>query len=112
MRPRFPTSPSSAPWTKARKQRPFCGQARLWPKSYKADLALVHVLETPPATPALDFTPYLKDLIDAAHAHMRGLKGRLNLNVPHTVIDAGVTDGIHEEVVRRKADLLVVGRGA
>ena len=80
-------------------------------KAYKADLALVHVLETPPATPELDFTPYLKDLMDAAEAHMRDLKGRLNLDVPQTVIDAGVTGGIHQELVRRKADLLVVGRG-
>jgi nucleotide-binding universal stress UspA family protein len=80
-------------------------------KSYQAKLALVHVLETPPATPELDFTPYLKDLTDAADAHMRDLMGRLNLDVPHTVIDAGVTGGIHQEVVRRKADLVVVGRG-
>jgi nucleotide-binding universal stress UspA family protein len=80
-------------------------------KSYQAGLALVHVLEVPPATPELDFTPYRKDLIDAAHSHLRGLKDRLNLDVPDIVIDAGVTDGIHEEVVRRKADLVVVGRG-
>ena len=80
-------------------------------KSYQANLALVHVLEMPPATPELDFTPYRKDLIDAAHEHLRGLKDRLNLDVPDIVIDAGITDGIHEEVVRRKADLIVVGRG-
>jgi nucleotide-binding universal stress UspA family protein len=80
-------------------------------KSYHASLALVHVLETPPATPELDFTPYLQDLIDAANAHLENLKRRLNLDAPHTVIDAGVTGGIHHEVVRRKADLVVVGRG-
>ena len=65
----------------------------------------------PPATPEMDFSLYRQDLIDAAHAHMRGLKDRLNLDVPDIVIDAGISDGIHEEVVRRKADLLVVGRG-
>jgi nucleotide-binding universal stress UspA family protein len=80
-------------------------------KSYQANLALVHVLETPPAAPEIDFTPYRQDLIDAAHAHLRGLKGRLNLDVPDVVIDAGISDGIREEIVRRKADLLVVGRG-
>jgi nucleotide-binding universal stress UspA family protein len=80
-------------------------------KSYQAELTLVHVLEMPPATPEIDFTPYRQDLIDASHAHMRGLKERLNLDVPDVVIDAGVADGIHEELVRRKADLLVVGRG-
>lgn len=80
-------------------------------KSYQAALALVHVLEMPPATPELDFTPYRKDLMDAAHAHLQDLKSRLHLDVPDVVIDAGVTGGIHEEVVRRKADLVVVGRG-
>jgi nucleotide-binding universal stress UspA family protein len=80
-------------------------------KSYQANLALVHVIEMPPATPEIDFTPYRQDLIDAGHAHMRGLKGRLDLDVPDVVIDAGVANGIREEIVRRKADLLVVGRG-
>ena len=80
-------------------------------KSYQANLALVHVLEMPPATPEIDFSPYRQDLIDAGHAHMRGLKDKLNLDVPDVVIDAGVGDGIREEIVRRKADLLVVGRG-
>jgi nucleotide-binding universal stress UspA family protein len=80
-------------------------------KSYQANLALVHVLEMPPATPEIDFTPYRQDLIDAGHSHMRGLKDKLNLDVPDIVIDAGIADGIREEIVRRKADLLVVGRG-
>ena len=80
-------------------------------KSYQASLALVHVLEMPPATPEIDFTPYRQDLIDAGHTHMRSLKDRLNLDVPNVVIDAGVADGIREEIVRRKGDLLVVGRG-
>lgn len=80
-------------------------------KSYQAKLALVHVLETPPATLEIDFTPYRKDLIDAAHAHLRDLKARLNLDVPDLVIDAGISDGIREEVTRAKADLVVVGRG-
>src|SRR5579864_7332993 len=30
-------------------------------KSYRAKLALVHVLEMPPATPEIDFTPYRQD---------------------------------------------------
>lgn len=80
-------------------------------KSYDANLALVHVLEMPPATPEIDFTPYRKDLIDAAHAHLHRLTGGLNLDVPEIVLDGGIPNGIHEEVVRRKADLVVVGRG-
>jgi len=80
-------------------------------KSYKAALALVHVLEMPPATPEMDFNIYRKELIDAAHTRMRDLKTRLNLDAPDTVIDVGIPDSIHEEIVRRKAGLLVVGRG-
>jgi len=80
-------------------------------KSYQAALTLLHVLEMPPAAPEIDFSPYRKDLIDAAHAHMRGLKERLNLDAPDVVLDAGVADGIHGEILRRKGDLLVVGRG-
>jgi nucleotide-binding universal stress UspA family protein len=80
-------------------------------KSYQAKLTLMHVFEMPPATPEMDLSPYRQDLIDAANAHLQGLKSRLNLDAPHTVIDAGVADGIHQEVARRKADLVIVGRG-
>jgi nucleotide-binding universal stress UspA family protein len=80
-------------------------------KSYQAKLALVHVLEMPPAIPEMDFGLYRKELIDAAHLHMRRLKDRLNLDIPDVVSDTILPAGIHEEIVRRKADLLVVGRG-
>ncbi len=80
-------------------------------KSYNADLSLLHVLEMPPSSPELDLTPYRKDLIDAASAHLQDLKRRLNLDAPHTVVDTGISDGIREEVIRRKADLVIVGRG-
>jgi DNA-binding transcriptional LysR family regulator len=59
----------------------------------------------------MDFNIFRKELIDAAHTRLRDLKSRLNLEAPDTVIDIGIHDGIHEEIVRRKADLLVVGRG-
>jgi nucleotide-binding universal stress UspA family protein len=79
--------------------------------SYNASLALVHVLEMPAGTFESDFSPYRKDLIDAAHANMRALKDRLKLDVPDVVIDAGLADGIHREILLRKGDLLVIGRG-
>ncbi|HSP70417.1 MAG TPA: universal stress protein [Bryobacteraceae bacterium] len=80
-------------------------------KSYNAALALVHVLEMPPGTPEMDFSMYRKELIEGAHARMRELKGRLSVDAPDTVVDVGISEGIREEIVRRKADLLVVGRG-
>jgi nucleotide-binding universal stress UspA family protein len=79
--------------------------------SYKARLHLVHVIETPSATTEIDFGPYRKDLLDAADFNLRELKGRLKLDVPHAVIDARIPEGIHQEAVRRKADLIVTGRG-
>ncbi len=79
--------------------------------SYKARLYLVHVVETPPATSEIDFGPYRKDLLDAADFKLRELKGKLGLNIPHAVIDARIPEGIHQEAVRRKADLIVTGRG-
>jgi nucleotide-binding universal stress UspA family protein len=79
--------------------------------SYKAALALVHVVEMPPATPEMDFNVFRKELIDNAHKRMLDLKSHLNLDAPDTVADTGIPGGIHQEIERRKADLLVVGRG-
>ena len=36
---------------------------------------------------------------------------KLGLEAPHTVMDSVLADGIHRQLVRRKADLLVTGRG-
>jgi nucleotide-binding universal stress UspA family protein len=78
--------------------------------AYHAQLSLVHVVETPP-TLEIDFGPYRKDLIDTADFRLRELKGRLGIRAPHVVIDATVAQGVREEAVRRKADLIVTGRG-
>jgi len=80
-------------------------------KSYRAHLTLLHVLEMPPGTPELDFSPYRQDLIEASHARMRDLKQRFNLDAPDVVVDAAISDGITHEVANQKADLVVVGRG-
>jgi hypothetical protein len=55
--------------------------------NYQAQLRLVHVVETPPATLEADFSPYKKDLINAADLRLRELKKRLGLMVPHAVIE-------------------------
>lgn len=68
-------------------------------------------METPPATPEVEFTPYLKDLVDAADFRLRELKGQLGINAHHAIINGAVADGIRQEAVRRKADLIVTGRG-
>ena len=79
--------------------------------NYSARLSLVHVVETPPPNLSVDFSPYEKDLMDAADFKLRELKGKLGLDVPQAVVDAGVPKGIRQEAVRRDADLIVRGRG-
>jgi nucleotide-binding universal stress UspA family protein len=79
--------------------------------SYHAQLSIVHVVETPLPSPEVDVAPIKKQLIEAAHFNLRELKGKLGLEAPHTVIDAHVSEGVRQEVLRRNADMLVTGRG-
>ncbi len=78
---------------------------------YQAQLSLVRVVEMPPSTQEIDFGPFRKDILDAAEDGLRALKQSLGVKAPHTVLDAIVADGVCEEAVRRKADLIVTGRG-
>jgi hypothetical protein len=49
--------------------------------------------------------------MDAADVKIRELKGQLELNVPHSVVDARIAGGVRAEAILRKADLIVAGRG-
>jgi len=73
--------------------------------------SIVYVVPTPPAYPDLDLEEHTKQLTEASQFRLRELTARLGIDAPHTVIDALLGDGIHQEVIRRKADLLVTGRG-
>jgi len=66
---------------------------------------------TPPECPDTDLTEHTAQLTEAAQRQMRELKTKLGIDAPHTVIDALLGDGIHRELVRRKADLPIAGRG-
>jgi len=79
--------------------------------SYQAQLSILHVVETPVPSPEVDFGPIKKQLIDAAHFSLRELKGKVGAEAPHTVLDTTVSEGLREEALRRKADLVVTGRG-
>jgi nucleotide-binding universal stress UspA family protein len=79
-------------------------------RAYQAELYLLHAVEIP-VSPKIDFAPYKKDLIDAANLRLREIKSKLNVDAPHLVIDAPVADAVHNEVLRRKVDLVVTGRG-
>jgi nucleotide-binding universal stress UspA family protein len=76
-----------------------------------AKLSLVHVVEPPPATLEIGYGLYRKEIVDAAAARLRELTARFGLDLPHAVIEAAVADGVRQEAVRTKADLIVTGRG-
>jgi len=78
---------------------------------YKARLWLVHIVEPPITTMEIDVPGYTKGLMDAADFRLRELKGKLAVDIPHTVINATVSNGIREEAARRDADLVITGRG-
>jgi nucleotide-binding universal stress UspA family protein len=78
---------------------------------YGAQLWIVHVVPTPPAYPDLDLREHTAKLTEQAQVKLRELKATLGVDAPHTVIDALLGEGIKQEVIRRKADLLVTGRG-
>jgi len=79
--------------------------------SYNARLSLVRVVETLSTACEVDLGPYRKKVLDSAEIWLRELKASQGIDAPHSVIEATTADGVREEVVRRKADLLVVGRG-
>jgi nucleotide-binding universal stress UspA family protein len=79
--------------------------------SYHARLSLVHVVELPPPNVDVDFTPFRKDLIDAANERLGELKKKLGIDAPHTTIDGMTADGVCQEAVQKEANLVVVGRG-
>lgn len=85
--------------------------AQAMAKAYDARLSLVHVVETPAAALEIDFALIKKELVDTAEAKLVELKERLGIDGEHSVIEAPVAEGVHAEAVRRKADLIITGRG-
>jgi nucleotide-binding universal stress UspA family protein len=79
-------------------------------QAYGAHLSLLHVIQTPGAGNA-DFKPFKKELVDAAYSRLRELKSQFDLDASATVIDAPISEGVRGEALRRKADLVVTGRG-
>jgi nucleotide-binding universal stress UspA family protein len=85
--------------------------AAFFASAYRAQLWIVHVVPTPPAYPDLDLEAHTRQLTEASQFRLRELKAKLGVDAPHTVVDALLGDGIHQELIRRKADLLITGRG-
>jgi len=79
--------------------------------SYKAELALVHVVELPPTSWEIDITPFRNDLMESARKRLTEMAQKLKVDAPVHVVDFVMPDAIHDEAVARKADLIIVGRG-
>jgi nucleotide-binding universal stress UspA family protein len=77
---------------------------------YGAALSLLSVLEPMPAS-EFDMTPYQQDRIEAARFHLRELTGTVGVDAPHQVIESPIADGVRQEALRLKADLVITGRG-
>jgi nucleotide-binding universal stress UspA family protein len=78
--------------------------------NYGASLSLLRVVEPMPVT-EFDMVPYQQDRLEAAHFGLRELKGTQGVEAPHNVVEAPIADGVRQEALRLKADLVVTGRG-
>ena len=85
--------------------------ARALAKTYGAKLFLVNVVETPPAAMEIDFAPLKQEMVIAAGTALNNLKEKLGLVCEHSVVEGPIAEAIHDEAVRRHADLIVTGRG-
>jgi nucleotide-binding universal stress UspA family protein len=79
--------------------------------SYRAELTLVHAVEMPVVPVEAGFMPYEQELMQAAEDSLRNLKGKLGIDVAHSVIRGFVPEVVCDEAVQQEADLIVVGRG-
>lgn len=79
-------------------------------RAYGAKLSLLHVIQTPVVGMA-DFSAYRKELVESAHGRLRELKLEFDVDAPAAVLDAPIAEGVRGEALRRKADLVVTGRG-
>jgi len=79
--------------------------------TYRAELFIVHVVPTPPGTLEVDYSAYRMDILDAADFRLHELKEQLGVHAPHSILDTAIASGVREEAVRRKADIIITGRG-
>jgi nucleotide-binding universal stress UspA family protein len=80
-------------------------------KSYGARLSLLHVVETPPLAVEVNFAAFQKEIMEGADLRLQDLKKRLDVEAQHSVREGGVAEGIRQEALECKADLVFVGRG-
>lgn len=81
-------------------------------QEYKAELLLVHAVETPPAAWEVDYAPYRQKVIESANIKMQSLRREAGLEgTTYEIADGRTPDVIHRIVAERQVDLVVTGRG-
>jgi nucleotide-binding universal stress UspA family protein len=79
--------------------------------TYDAELALVHVVETPPASWEVDYVVYRDQMIETANKKMGQLMEDSGIQAPFEIGSGGRSEEVHRVAVARGADLIVTGRG-
>lgn len=79
--------------------------------SYQAQLSLLRVVEMPPPTLDIDYTTFLPAIVDEANLRLKEQKATLGIDVPHSVIEASIADGVRRTAANVKADLIIAGHG-
>jgi len=80
-------------------------------KSYDAQLALVHVVEMPPATWEIDVVGLRGGLLEGAASQLRELQATHNVTATRNVVEGPIATALCQEAARVNADLIVAGRG-
>jgi nucleotide-binding universal stress UspA family protein len=80
-------------------------------RSFDAPLFLVRTVPVPPVAAEIDFSEQRLELLKEAESRLRELKLRLGIEASQIVTDRSIAEEVHEEVLKREAGLVVVGRG-
>lgn len=78
---------------------------------YDAQLAILNVVETPPAAWEVDYAPYREAIMQAADQKVRRLREECDIQVPYEIADGRPPDEVRRVARERGTDLIVTGRG-
>ena len=80
-------------------------------KSFGAKLTVMHATELPTADGAAHISDYRRQLVQNTQAYLLDLRKEIDIDADVAVVEELITTHLREEVVRRKIDLIVLGRG-
>jgi nucleotide-binding universal stress UspA family protein len=85
--------------------------ARSIAESYRAELSLLHVVETPAVAWEMDYAPYRDAMLDAADDKIRCLRQRTEIHSPYEIVAGNPSEEVSRVAKEQEADLIVTGRG-